>query len=255
MKKNTNAPRGQKAMSKRVKKSIRKVPACAADDRAGPATGMSCYCILDEAGEVSSEGAVATTKTGLTAVFEHGSPCGSRSRLGTHSPWVSRHLASLGHEVIVANTHKLKLITQSTRKNDRNDVPSVSARLARASILLLSPIRHRGGASAGGPGGDPARAPMVKARTELINAARGLVKPMGERLKKCDAYQVDANLGADLSPATLAVVQPILEAIDAITEKIQVYDEQIGKIAKRHLELAVAHASLRRRNADCRHIC
>ncbi len=80
---------------------------------------------------------------------------------------------------------------------------------------------------------------MVKARTELINAARGLVKPMGERLKKCDAGQVDANLGADLSPATLAVVQPILEAIDAITEKIQVYDEQIGKIAKRYPELTL----------------
>ncbi len=51
--------------------------------------------------------------------------------------------------------------------------------------------------------------------------------------------QVDANLGADLSPATLAVVQPILEAIDAITEKIQVYDEQIGKIAKRYPELTL----------------
>ncbi len=50
----------------------------------------------------------------------------------------------------------------------------------------------------------------------------GLVKPMGERLLKNATGQVDANLSADLSPATLAVVQPILEApIDAITEKIK----------------------------------
>ena len=63
--------------------------------------------------------------------------------VGTHSPWVSRHLASIGHEVIVANPHKVKLITQSLRKNDRVDAVSL-ARLARVDPKLLSPIRHRG---------------------------------------------------------------------------------------------------------------
>ena len=63
--------------------------------------------------------------------------------VGTHSPWVSRYIASLGHEVIVANPHKVKLITQSVRKNDRIDARQL-ARLARVDPKLLSPIRHRG---------------------------------------------------------------------------------------------------------------
>jgi len=39
--------------------------------------------------------------------------------VGTHSPWVSRYLVDLGHEVIVANPRRVRLITDSTRKDDR----------------------------------------------------------------------------------------------------------------------------------------
>jgi hypothetical protein len=58
------------------------------------------YCILDQAGEVLVEQKVAKTKPGIKQVFS-GIP---RSRValetGDHSPWVSRLLAQLGHEVI-----------------------------------------------------------------------------------------------------------------------------------------------------------
>ncbi len=56
----------------------------------------SRYCILDEQGEVLAEGSVATTPKGFAQVF--GSKLRSRIALevGTHSPWVSRHLAELG---------------------------------------------------------------------------------------------------------------------------------------------------------------
>jgi transposase len=70
----------------------------------------SCYCILDEQGEGLAEGSVATTKKGLAQVF--GSKPRSRVALevGTHSPWVGRYLAELGHEVIVANPRRVRLI-------------------------------------------------------------------------------------------------------------------------------------------------
>jgi transposase len=46
-----------------------------------------------------------------------------RSRIametGTHSPWVSRVLTELGHEVIVAHAQKVRLIVKSRRKDDR----------------------------------------------------------------------------------------------------------------------------------------
>ena len=63
---------------------------------------FSWYCVLDEAGEVVLEQKVATTPKAMKEIFG-GMP---RSRLaletGTHSPWVSRVLSELGHEVIVA---------------------------------------------------------------------------------------------------------------------------------------------------------
>jgi len=61
---------------------------------------------------------------------------------GTHSPWVSRLLTQLGHEVIVAHAQKVELITKSTRKDDRHDAKTL-ARLARIDPELLGPVRHR----------------------------------------------------------------------------------------------------------------
>ena len=72
----------------------------------------SSYCILDEAGEKVSEGKLPTTQAGLNSLFEKMASSRVALEVGTHSPWVSRHLADLGHEVIVANPHKVKLITQ-----------------------------------------------------------------------------------------------------------------------------------------------
>ena len=63
----------------------------------------SWYCVLDEAGQVRQEQRVCTNAKTLREVF--GALPGSRMALetGTHSPWVSRLLSELGHEVIVAN--------------------------------------------------------------------------------------------------------------------------------------------------------
>ena len=61
---------------------------------------------------------------------------------GTHSPWVSRLLDCQGHEVIVANARKVRLIYESDRKNDRLDARML-ARLGRVDVNLLAPIRHR----------------------------------------------------------------------------------------------------------------
>ncbi len=82
--------------------------------------------------------------------------------VGTHSPWVSRQIASQGHEVIVANPHKVKLITQSVRKNDRVDAQML-ARLARVDPKLLRPIRHRGESA-------QADLAVIRARAELMES-------------------------------------------------------------------------------------
>jgi hypothetical protein len=63
----------------------------------------SKYCVLDGNGEIRAEGSVSTTKKAMTAKFAGIGRCRMAVEVGTHSPWVSRLLNSLGHEVIVEN--------------------------------------------------------------------------------------------------------------------------------------------------------
>src|SRR5271170_2548201 len=91
----------------------------------------SCYCVLDEAGEILLEQKVATTPEAMEQI-----PRGLIAmETGTHSPWVSRLLAELGYKVIVAHAQKVQLITKSTRKDDRHDARTL-ARLARIDPAL-----------------------------------------------------------------------------------------------------------------------
>ena len=52
--------------------------------------------------------------------------CRIAMETGTHSPWVSRLLTTLGHEVIVAHAQKVRLISKSRRKDDRLDARSLA---------------------------------------------------------------------------------------------------------------------------------
>jgi hypothetical protein len=61
---------------------------------------------------------------------------------GTHSPWISRFLSELGHEVIVAHARNVRLIGESRKKDDRLDAQTL-ARLARIDPKLLCPVKHR----------------------------------------------------------------------------------------------------------------
>jgi transposase len=191
----------------------------------------SRYCILDEQGEVILEGSVATTKKGLAQVF--GSKPRSRIALevGTHSPWVSRNLADLGHEVVVANARRVRLITDSSQKNDRLDAKTL-ARLARIDPELLSPIRHRSEQAQADLMVIRARAALVEVRTMLVNCARGLAKSYGERLPGCGTGQVRQELAGPLSEPLQNALKPMLAEVESVSQHIREYDEQIENIAK-----------------------
>jgi transposase len=196
----------------------------------------SRYCILDEAGEKAREDKVPTTKAGLESLFGKMAPCRMALEVGTHSPWVSRYLASMGHEVIVANPHKIKLITQSLKKNDRMDAEQL-ARLARVDPKLLSPIRHRGEQAQADLGLIRVRAEVVDTRTALINCARGMAKPMGERLKQCDADQVKEGLADGLGEALQQVLRPLLKCVEEMSRQIGAYDKKLEEMEKRYPEI------------------
>jgi transposase len=103
------------------------------------------------------------------------------SRLGTHSRWASRVLGHFGHEVVVANPQKVRLIAESNRKTDVLDARTL-ARLVRIDPSLLSPISHRAQEVYPDLAKLRARELLVRTRTKLINAVRGIVKATGSRL-------------------------------------------------------------------------
>jgi transposase len=131
----------------------------------------SCYCVLDEGGEILLEQKVATTAQAMKQIFEK-IPRGLIAlETGTHSPWVSRLLRELGHQVLVAHAQKVQLISKSTRKDDRHDARTL-ARLARIDPELLGPVRHRSAQAQIHLTVIRARAALVSTRTALVNAAR-----------------------------------------------------------------------------------
>ena len=111
---------------------------------------------------------------------------------GMHSPWVSRLLAELGHEVIAAHARNVRLIGESRKKDDRLDAQTL-ARLARIDPKLLSSVKHRSAKAQADLTVIRARAELVRARTALVNTARGLAKSYGERLRGCNIRNMDAE--------------------------------------------------------------
>src|SRR6202521_5452618 len=191
----------------------------------------SFYCVLDEAGEVLLEQKVATTPEAMKQTLESIPRSLIALETGTHSPWVSRLLTELGHQVLVAHAQKVQLISKSNRKDDRHDARTL-ARLARIDPELLGPVRHRSAKAQIHLTVIRARAELVSARTALVNAARGLVKSYGERLPKCGTEQVSRELAAELSAELREVLAPLLREVESLNERIKEYDERMEKIAQ-----------------------
>jgi len=189
------------------------------------------YCIVDKDGEVIEAKSVATTKKDLNRMF--GAMPHSRVAMeaGTHSPWVSRHLKGLGHEVIVANPRRTRLITASSNKNDRVDAEML-ARLARLDPKMLFPIQHRGEKAQADWMVIRARASLVESRTRLIHAARGFSKAFGERLRKCDARYVNEEMAQGLPEGLKGAIEPLLKEIGVLSGRIAEYDQEIQRMAR-----------------------
>jgi transposase len=193
---------------------------------------FSAYCVLNESGEIVLEHKVATTPEAMKQVFGSMPRCRIAMETGTHSPWVSRLLTALGHEVIVAHAQKVRLITKSRRKDDRLDARSL-ARLARIDPELLSPVKHRSAQAQLHLTEIRARAVLGSARTALVNAARGLVKSYGERLRKCGTEQFRRDTTSGLSAGLREALEPLLQELESLNERIQEYDRRIEQMSKK----------------------
>jgi transposase len=194
----------------------------------------SYLCLIDqESGEVVEEGRLRTTPEALRRRFGSEQPMRIAIEAGTHSPWVSRVLEECGHEVLVANARKLRLIYANKRKTDEVDAENL-ARLARLDPKLLYPLKHRGEDSQAHMAIIRSRQALVGARTQLVNHVRGAVKSFGARLPKCPARSFHKRASEHIPEALLPALGPILEQIGSLTERIRDYERQLEAISKEH---------------------
>jgi transposase len=130
----------------------------------------SYLCLIDTlSGEVVEEGRLRTTPEAFRRRFaSEQPPMRIAIEAGTHSPWASRVLEECGHEVLVANARKLRLIYANKRKTDEVDAENL-ARLARVDPKLLYPLKHRSEDSQAHLAIIRSRQALVGARTQLVN--------------------------------------------------------------------------------------
>lgn len=150
---------------------------------------------------------------------------------GSHSPWISRVLESLGCRVLVGNPRKLRFIWAQGRKSDVRDAEML-ARIARFAPHLLYPVQHRGEQAQIDLAMLKARDILVKNRTCLINHVRGSAKSIGVNLPSCSSPSFHKQAAQHLPVALAKALHPIIEEIASLTERIKGYDREIAAISR-----------------------
>jgi transposase len=189
-------------------------------------------CVLAANGQVLAEATVVNTRECLCAFAQRWPRAVIAMETGTHSPWISRLLQAQGHRVVVANARKLRAISQSTRKSDEADA-RLLARLCRADESLLSPVTHRSEACQRALVRLKTRDALVRSRVDLSNSARFLVKSLGLRLPTgIKATAFTRKTRELLDEATCALIEPLLQGIDALNAQIKTLERALAQLAE-----------------------
>jgi transposase len=185
-----------------------------------------------QSSEVIEEGRLRTSPEAFRRRFSsERPPMRIAIEAGTHSPWASRVLKECGHEVLVANSRKPRLIYSNKQKTDEIDAQNL-ARLARLDPKLLYPVERRGEDSQAHMALIRSRQALIGCRTQLVNHVRGTVKSFGRRLPKCPARSFHNRAGEHIPESLRPALEPILEQIGSLTERIRDYDLRLETISK-----------------------
>ena len=190
----------------------------------------SAFCVIDDQGEIIETGTVRTTPEAIERRFKGCQRARIVIEASSQSPWISRLLSGFSHEVIVANPHRVRLIGEGWRKDDRTDAETL-ARLGRIDPELLNPVTHRSEQLQRDLALLRSRDALVAARTQLVNHARGLVKATtGHRLPSCGAAAFHRRAFAEVPEALAAGLWPVLTVIGALTEALRDLDRKIDRV-------------------------
>ena len=191
---------------------------------------FSHWCALYEDGAVAGRGRVCTRSEAFVDQGKQWRGVRVAIENGTHSGWISRVLSAAGCEVVVANPSRWRG-TAHNSKNDRNDAEAL-ARVVRVDPRLLFPIQHRGEQQQVDMAVIRVRAQLIKARTQLVNTARGVVKSLGGRLGRADAAYFVPRTWPEVPAALRDALGPVYRSLVALNEQICKLDKQIEQLSR-----------------------
>lgn len=196
-------------------------------------------CLLSAEGETLAEDQIATSKRALGDLFERTDGCRVVLEACGHVHWIAALAEEHGHEVVVANPRELRLISQSGRKNDRNDARTL-ARLGRVDRELLRPVKLRGDASRASRALLGARDQLVRTRTKLVTFTRGQVKSFGGRIPACSAAAFHNRALGHIPEELGEVLGPVIAILAQLHKQIRDLDKQVERVSEeRHPETAL----------------
>lgn len=220
-----------------------------ADPKSGPARGIpartigidlgferSAYCELNQAGEVTKEDWILTTRATLRAQWED-APVKGRVVIEACglSSWVGEEFVAMGYELVVANAAKIPLIGSNQRKNDQTDA-YLLARLGRADVELLSPVHPLGTDAHLARSTVRLRRLAIDARVKLIHAARGWGRtrggpiPAGQADNFTERARQHLTAQGGVAREVRMRLAPILLGIEGLEATERRYDVMLQKL-------------------------
>lgn len=177
------------------------------------------YVLDTLSGEELEQGSIATRQKAIQQWFSRRQRARVVIEVGTDSGWVSRLLAENGHEVLVADSRRVRRLAGKEDKDDRLDAEFL-ARIGRMDPKLLKPVRLRNEETQIALGLIRSRDNLVQARTQLINHVRGMVKTVGVRLPKCSSESF-RKLDGQLPQKLRETLHPMMVSIGTLSEQIR----------------------------------
>lgn len=183
-------------------------------------------------GAVVSRARIPTTGTSLSRQFSGRSRQRIVLECGGSSSWVARWLRDLGHQVVVVNPRRVRLIAESTLKTDKIDA-EVLARLAGLDPELVQPVYQRRPEAEAMRTRLRVRRTLRKARAAMINSVRGTLTSLGYRMGSASTDRfVEAFYRLEIPSGLEERLRPLLEMMVYLTERIAAEERELRQVSK-----------------------
>lgn len=189
------------------------------------------YAVSPTTGELSAERRVRTRVEDFEALFAGVGSMRVVLETGTHANWVARLAARHGHEVIVGQARRLRMIYQNPTKSDRVDAQML-ADVGSTLPRLLHPVKVRSAQLQADLAVVRGREGLVEARTKLVNAARGMVKSLGHRLPTCSTESFPRKAWEACPSELRPALRPLLFGIASLTRGIRAANREIKRLCR-----------------------